>query len=58
MEYLLHWRMELARRRLVGGASVAETAFAAGYASEPAFSRAFKRVFGVSPQSLRPHHPA
>lgn len=53
MEFLLHWRMELARRELVAGRSVTETAFAAGYGSEPAFSRAFKRVFGVSPRTLR-----
>ena len=53
MEYLVHWRMELARRDLVSGRSVSETAFAAGYGSEPAFSRAFKRVFGVSPRTVR-----
>ena len=36
-----------------GNATVAQAAYEAGYNSEPAFSRAFKRVFGVAPGSLR-----
>ena len=58
MEYLLHWRMELARRALAAGSTVADAAFSAGYGSEPAFSRAFKRVFGVSPGTVRPSQTA
>jgi AraC-like DNA-binding protein len=54
MEYLLRWRMELARRSLKDAEmSVAQIAYETGYGSEPAFSRAFKRIFGVAPGRLR-----
>ena len=36
------------------GASIAEIAFDVGYGSEAAFSRAFKRISGVTPGSIRP----
>ena len=58
MEYLMRWRLELTRRSLQSGnATVAQAAYEAGYNSEPAFSRAFKRVFGVAPGSLRKGGP-
>ena len=38
-----------------GRGSVAQVAFAVGYESEAAFSRAFKRQFGTSPGSWRRH---
>ena len=54
MQYLTRWRMHLATTALrEGGASVAELAHRLGYQSEAAFSRAFKRVIGVPPGSLK-----
>ncbi|MGN6828981.1 AraC family transcriptional regulator [Paucibacter sp. M5-1] len=54
MEYLTRWRIHLAatrlRRRPVPLARLADEL---GYASEAAFHRAFKRVMGVTPGSLR-----
>jgi AraC-like DNA-binding protein len=45
--------MQLARNRLRDGASVGEVAAELGYRSEAAFSRAFKRVMGMSPGAAR-----
>ena len=54
MQYLAHWRMQLAAGRLVAGhAKVAAIADEVGYDSEAAFSRAFKRLMGVSPAAWR-----
>jgi AraC-like DNA-binding protein len=54
MQYLAHWRMQLAAGRLaMGNAKVAAIAEEVGYDSEPAFSRAFKRLMGVSPAAWR-----
>lgn len=54
MQYLTEWRMQLAREELVGtGQTIAAIADKYGYQSEAAFSRAFKRVFGVSPGNAR-----
>jgi len=54
MRYLTHWRMQLARVQLQETSdSLAILADRLGYQSEVAFSRAFKRVFGVSPGSVR-----
>lgn len=53
LAYLTHWRMHLAQRRLLAGATVAEVADATGYTSESAFSHAFKRAMGVAPGRYR-----
>jgi AraC-like DNA-binding protein len=54
MQYLAHWRMQLAAVRLATGtAKVAAIAEEVGYDSEPAFSRAFKRLMGLSPGAWR-----
>src|SRR5262249_14589849 len=54
MQYLAQWRMQLAAGRLAAGnAKVAAIAEEVGYDSEPAFSRAFKRLMGVSPAAWR-----
>jgi AraC-like DNA-binding protein len=51
---LVRWRMQLAASLLAGGgANVAAVAFETGYASEAAFSRAFKRELGVPPVEWR-----
>ncbi len=52
--YLLQWRMRLSAVWLrTEDMPVAEVASRLGYASDAAFSRAFKRFFGSSPKSLR-----
>jgi AraC-like DNA-binding protein len=54
MHYLTVWRMHMAAQQLrEGPANVAQVAFAVGYDSEAAFSRAFKRQFGASPGAWR-----
>ncbi len=54
MEYLTNWRIQLASERLRGGSQrLAQVAHEAGYESEAAFSRAFKRVMGTSPGAWR-----
>lgn len=54
MRYLTQWRMQLARAQLLETSdSLSVLADRLGYQSEAAFSRAFKRVFGVPPGSLR-----
>ncbi|GAA1241066.1 AraC family transcriptional regulator [Pseudonocardia aurantiaca] len=53
MHYVTRWRMQVARTWLTeDGATVAEVAGRLGYQSEAAFSRAFKRVVGVSPGAV------
>jgi len=54
MQYLQKWRLQIAASRLVeGSAGIAAIAADVGYESEAAFSRAFKRVIGVSPAEWR-----
>lgn len=54
MEYLTHWRIQLAADKLRGGTQrLAQISHETGYESEAAFSRAFKRVMGVSPGAWR-----
>lgn len=50
MEYLLSWRMEIAKRLLQGGTlAVSEVAARVGYGSTSAFSVAFSRHVGKAP---------
>ena len=54
MEFLIEWRMQLARRWLERDRlSVAEVATRCGYQSETAFSKAFKRIAGIGPGEFR-----
>lgn len=53
LAYVTFWRMYLARRELRAGASISEAAAAVGYASESAFSSAFKRAVAVAPGQYR-----
>ncbi len=51
IEYLLTWRMAVAKDSLKSGAySLSEIAFAVGYQSASAFSTAFSRNVGYSPK--------
>jgi len=54
MAYLTRWRLGLGARALMSTShSVAQIAFDAGYESEAAFNRAFKREYGVPPARYR-----
>ncbi|SER01174.1 AraC-type DNA-binding protein [Lentzea xinjiangensis] len=54
VEYLIQWRMSLARDALRRNIrSISELAVATGYESESAFSTAFRRVAGASPKQFR-----
>lgn len=49
-QYLTEWRMNLARMKIMQSpVSLIDLAEELGYTSEAAFSRAYKRVFGVPP---------
>jgi AraC-like DNA-binding protein len=54
LAYLIEWRMRLARDALRNDSRpLSELAAATGYKSESAFSTAFRRVVGSSPQQFR-----
>jgi AraC-like DNA-binding protein len=54
MHYLASWRMQVATQKLRNtSASLAQVAEIVGYDSEAAFSRAFKKAFGVAPATWR-----
>lgn len=54
LEYLIQWRMSLARDALVrDSVSISELARATGYLSESSFGTAFRRVVGTSPAQFR-----
>jgi AraC-like DNA-binding protein len=54
MHYLAKWRIQLASRLLYGSSTnIATVATEIGYGSEAAFSRAFKKMVGVSPSEWR-----
>ena len=54
MQYVTRWRMQVAATWLRSeDTTIGEIALRLGYDSEAAFSRAFKRVVGVSPGTVR-----
>jgi len=54
MAYVVKWRMLQARRMLeTSSLPMAEIAARSGYASDVAFSRAFRRTFGAAPSTAR-----
>jgi AraC family transcriptional regulator, alkane utilization regulator len=54
MQYLTQWRLTLAAQALRGsGEAIARIAERSGYESEAAFTRAFKREYGVPPAHWR-----
>ena len=59
IRYVSLWRLRMAKLRLrETGNSVAQIADVVGYGSEEAFSRAFKREFGLSPAHWRDREAA
>ncbi len=52
-QYITWWRMQLAWELLYSGKAVAVVAERIGYRSEAAFSRAFKKMFKLSPGKIR-----
>jgi AraC-like DNA-binding protein len=57
MQYQKKVRLQEARRLLLDGANVTETAMRTGYQSATQFSREYKRLFGLSPlQYIRSHN--
>jgi AraC-like DNA-binding protein len=58
IQYLIRWRLALAAQMLrAGREAVARIAERSGYESETAFSRAFRREFGVGPAAWRKAKP-
>ena len=54
LAYLTQWRMRLAERALRdGNATISSLGYSLGYASESAFSNAFKRLVGQAPARYR-----
>ena len=54
MHYLLRWKMHAALKWLKeSDAPLSQLANKLGYESEAAFSRAFKRLMGISPGAAR-----
>jgi AraC-like DNA-binding protein len=53
MQYLTKWRMQVASGLLNDNIKIAAVAAEVGYSSEASFSRAFKKIVGVSPSLWR-----
>ena len=54
MHYVASWRMQVATQKLRHtNTSLAQVADMVGYSSEAAFSRAFKKAFGIAPATWR-----
>jgi AraC-like DNA-binding protein len=57
IQYLARWRLQVAAQELlIGSKPLAAVAEQVGYDSEAAFSRAFKRELGQSPDTWRKSH--
>lgn len=52
-EYLIHVRMEEARRLLECGHTVSESAMLSGYSDLANFSKMYKRIYGKSPKAYK-----
>ena len=54
MQYVTSWRMEVAKKTLsIPGTSLSDAAESAGYLSDAAFARAFKKEVGTTPAGFR-----
>jgi AraC family transcriptional regulator len=52
--YVLWLRLETSLSAYVAGSSLTDAAYAGGFADSAHFSRTFKKMFGISPASVRP----
>lgn len=52
--YVLWLRLEKSLAAYVAGSSLTDAAYAGGFADSAHFSRTFKKMFGISPASVRP----
>ncbi len=55
--YLVNRRVQLGRRELKNGTPIAEAALNAGFADQPHFQRAFKRLMAATPNQYRRPSP-
>jgi transcriptional regulator GlxA family with amidase domain len=53
LDYLQRVRIEVAKRKLEGGANVQEAMYATGYTDDKSFRTVFKRLSGMSPNAYR-----
>ena len=53
MRYRLRWQMRRAAQQLCDGGRIADIAYDSGFSSEAAFTRAFKRHYGLPPAAWR-----
>lgn len=56
VEFLHHYRISVAQRRLLAGESVSDACYASGFESLSYFNRIFKKVVGESPSGFRKRH--
>lgn len=56
LEFVLQRKMSFASKELILGYSVEEVGLGIGYSDSKAFSRAFKKVYGVSPSKYKKSH--
>ncbi len=52
-QYLKHKKLELARKEILAGKTIAEVGFFVGFSEVAAFSKAFKQHYGCNPRAIK-----